>query len=209
MPQADANQREDPAWTCWVRPFGVRARSSHVIELQRDPTSGQPRLRARTNSPGWFDDFFTEHALRAVKLARLLGADDAEDVAQEAFVKLLLKSPGLGEDAHVVGYLNRIIVNEVRDRHSRRIVALRKRHLLVVRDDASFDTEACVDAAEMWSALSRLSASQREVVVLHYWSQLSLREIADLLGRPTSTIKSHHRRALRRLENLIEEMNET
>ncbi|MGZ4504010.1 MAG: sigma factor, partial [Nocardioidaceae bacterium] len=64
------------------------------------------------------DDFgvlFFGHAARLVRLAALLGDDDPEDVAQEAFCKLYDARDRLrADEAAVVAYLNRIVVNEVR-----------------------------------------------------------------------------------------------
>lgn len=52
---------------------------------------------------------------------------------------------------------------------------------------------------ETWDAVQQLSETQRTVVVLRFYEDLSLVDIADLLGRPESTVRSDLRRALLRL----------
>ena len=67
-----------------------------------------------------FDGLFLAHASRVTRLAALLGADDAEDVAQEAFCNLYAARSRLrANESDVVAYLNRIVVNEVRSRARR------------------------------------------------------------------------------------------
>ena len=89
-----------------------------------------------------FDALFFAHASRLVRLAGLLGAADPEDVVQEAFAKVYAARHRLDDQTRAVPYLNRVVVNEVRDRHRRSSVARRDAHLLVVRDQhlPAFDT---------------------------------------------------------------------
>ena len=62
-----------------------------------------------------FDEIYVGHVARMVRLAALLGAQDPEDVAQEAFVRLYAARARVREP-ELVAYLNRIVVNEVRSR---------------------------------------------------------------------------------------------
>ena len=65
-----------------------------------------------------FDALFFGHAARMVRLARLLGDDDPEDVVQESFCKLYAARGRLDRDERrVLAYLHRTVVNEVRSRH--------------------------------------------------------------------------------------------
>ena len=58
-----------------------------------------------------FHDLFREYFGQMTRLAHLLGADDAENVAQEAFVKLHQRWDSLSDHARVVGYLRATVVN--------------------------------------------------------------------------------------------------
>jgi DNA-directed RNA polymerase specialized sigma24 family protein len=82
-----------------------------------------------------FRALFHDHATRVVRLASLLGAEDPEDVAQEAFCRLYEKRYGLRGPVTEAGpYLNRTVVNLVRDRYRRATTQDRLR-LLSRRDD--------------------------------------------------------------------------
>jgi RNA polymerase sigma factor (sigma-70 family) len=56
---------------------------------------------------------------------------------------------------------------------------------------------------ETWTAVSGLPRHQRAVLVLHYYADLPLVEIADLVGRPPATVRSDHRRALDALRKAL------
>lgn len=148
-----------------------------------------------------FDALFLGHAMRLARLAHLLGARDAEDVVQEAFVKLYAAwSRVAGEDA--VPYLNRIVVNEVRSRARRQQTADRKRHLVtVVTDEPGPDgsRRAVVDE------LARLPRRQREALVLRYWLDLPHEQVAEIMGVRPGTVKSQVSRGLAALATALGE----
>ena len=142
------------------------------------------------------DALFFGHAARLVRLARLLGDDDPEDVVQEAFCKLYAARGRLeADEAKVVAYMNRIVVNEVRSRHRRRAVARRNAHLL--RTESEPDPSSVHDdRAAVLQQLARLPQRQRETLVLRYWMDLPLGEIAEVMGTRVGTVKSQLSRGL-------------
>ncbi|MGZ5417565.1 MAG: RNA polymerase sigma factor [Nocardioides sp.] len=153
-----------------------------------------------------FGDVFFAHAARLVRLAALLGDEDPEDVVQEAFCKLYNARTRL-RGPNPVPYLNRIIVNEVRDRHRRRGVARRDAHLLVAADVAptgldTGDREAVLDA------MAALPRRQREALVLRYWLDLPLAEIAEAMGVRVGTVKSQISRGLDLLQATLDDPTE-
>jgi RNA polymerase sigma factor (sigma-70 family) len=148
----------------------------------------------RTSSAG-FDALFDEYFEPMKRLAFLLGADDPENIAQEAFVRLHGRWVKLVDP---VPYLRRTVVNLSRSR---------LRHLRVVRraprepnrDAASAETVALANRA-MLDALATLTRRQRQVVVLRYWLDLDQQAIAETLGIAVGTVKattSHAMAALR------------
>jgi RNA polymerase sigma factor (sigma-70 family) len=131
--------------------------------------------------------------LEMVRLAGLLGADDPEDIAQEAFARFVRKGPMPGDPVH---YLRAIVCNLTRNRH---------RHLRVIRDktpsavdEPSSEQTAILreDHAEVIAALAALPARRREAIVLRYWLDLSEREIARTMGISPGTVKSQISRGL-------------
>ncbi|HZR50381.1 MAG TPA: sigma-70 family RNA polymerase sigma factor [Streptosporangiaceae bacterium] len=144
---------------------------------------------------------FRARYLEMVRLAGLLGADDPEDIAQEAFVRLMRKGAIDGDPAP---YLRAIVCNLTRNRH---------RHLRVVRaktpsaiSEPSSEHAAILreDHAEVIAALAKLPARRREAIVLRFWLDLSEREIAATMGVSPGTVKSSVSRGLAALAQALE-----
>ena len=163
--------------------------------------AGEPAARALT-----YEQLFHAHFRGMVRLAAMLGADDPEDVAQEAFVRLHGKARALRDPHAAVGYLRTTVVNLTRSR---------LRHLSVVRrhtDDAPQDVASAeLDVVrreagrDLVAALRRLSDRHREALVLRYWLDLSEAEMADAMGVSRGTVKSHVSRGLDALGALMED----
>jgi RNA polymerase sigma factor (sigma-70 family) len=152
---------------------------------------------------GYVEHLFRGRYLEMVRLAGLLGADDPEDIAQEAFTRLMNKEPDLGDARAALAYLRAIVVNLTRNRH---------RHLRVVRlrGPAAADAESCEQAAiayedhqEVIAALAGLPRRRREAIVLRYWLDLPEREIAAAMGVSPGTVKSHVSRGLAALARVL------
>jgi RNA polymerase sigma factor (sigma-70 family) len=158
--------------------------------------TAEPRGREGMDRPDRFGDVFFTHAGRLVRLATLLGDDDPEDVVQESFCKLYgARARLLDDDAKVVAYLNRIVVNEVRSRHRRRRIARRDAHLLV-GDEVTDPNARHGDRRAVLDALAALPPRQREALVLRFWMDLPLAGIADVMGVRAGTVKSQISRGL-------------
>ena len=157
-------------------------------------TAGES-LSGHAPHPDAFRVLFDEQFERMRRLAYLLGADDPENIAQEAFVRLHGRLSGLGGPDKALAYLRRTVVNLSRSR---------LRHLLVVRraprdpvpdaDSAESQVLARADHDGVRAALATLSPRQRQVLVLRYWLDLDQAEIADVLRVAVGTVKAttHH-----------------
>jgi RNA polymerase sigma factor (sigma-70 family) len=155
-----------------------------------------------------YQQLFHGHFVTMTRLAAMLGADDPEDVAQEAFVRLHRRGRTL-RDAHAsVGYLRTTVVNLTRSR---------VRHLAVVRrnqptrspaaesvESAEHQAVRREDARELVVALGQLSTRHREALVLRYWLDLTEAEMADAMGVSRGTVKSHVSRGLDALATIME-----
>jgi RNA polymerase sigma factor (sigma-70 family) len=140
-----------------------------------------------------------------VRLALLLGADDPQDVAQEAFVRIHAALPRLRHRDAVLAYLRRTVINLSRSRHRHLRLARQRQWELVPRDAESAEAIVARDEShrEVLEALGRLEQRQREILTLRYWGQLSVPEIAAALDIPEGTVKSAMSRALRKLETTL------
>lgn len=131
------------------------------------------------------------------RIAYAVCRDDAraEDVLQEALVKLYLAWPRVGGSGREEAYARRIIVNA--DLDQRRRPWHRRRSAVPVE---LLDTPARVDATEdrleLLAELRRLPAMQRRTVVLRYWLGFSVEATAQELSISEGTVKSHASRGL-------------
>ena len=152
-----------------------------------------------------FEAFFRRHAVRVVRLAALLGADDPEDVAQEAFCRVFAARGRLHAiDDSAAAYLNRTVVNLVRSRGRRLAVAARATSPTRVVTSAEDEAGRREDVREVAEAVAALPARQREAVVLRYWLELPYADVAAAMGVRTGTAKSLVSRALAALGDRLE-----
>lgn len=151
-----------------------------MAELQTDP----PEL----------DQVYRDHRVTLVRLGFLLtgSQEDGEDLVQSAF---LTASARWSEIEQPLAYLKRAVVNQASDLLKRRV---RERG----RPAAEGVTEI-PEIDEMWVIIQRLPHRQRIVVVLRFYEDLPLLEIARLLQRPPATVRSDLRRALGRLRKAL------
>ncbi|WUI03005.1 sigma-70 family RNA polymerase sigma factor [Spirillospora sp. NBC_00431] len=150
------------------------------------------------------EDLFASHYARLVGLAGLLGADDPEDVAQEAFARLHGRRRTLRRPETAPAYLRATVCNLVRNRH---------RHLRVARlrqppppEPASAAETVVLDREgdhELIGALDGLSRRQREAIVLRYWLDLADHEVAEAMGIAPGSAKTHIRRGLIALQRAL------
>ena len=135
----------------------------------------------------------TSH-LGLTRLAYLLVGDrgEAEDVVQAVFTAATAHWDAIEEPS---AYLRRAVVNRASDVHRR---SFRMAPLAARRD---LPGEPEVD--ETWMFVQALPMGQRTVVVLRFYEDLGLSEIASLLGRSPSTVRSDLRRALTKLKGML------
>jgi RNA polymerase sigma-70 factor (sigma-E family) len=169
-----------------------------MANLRAGPTAGDDMA---TGVSGLFRTRYPE----MVRLAALLGADDPEDIAQEAFARLLRKYDSLRDPGAALAYVRASVCNLTRNRH---------RHLRVVRlrtpagrPEESSEQAAILreDHREVLTALAALPPRRREAIVLRYWLELSEREIAEAMGTSPGTVKSNVSRGLAALAETLGE----
>jgi RNA polymerase sigma factor (sigma-70 family) len=168
--------------------------------------------RARSGDVTAFEGLVRAHQEVAVRTAWVVsgGLDDAEDAAQEAFVRAFAALPRFRAGSPFRPWLLAIVANEARNR--RRSAGRRSALALRLRpDDPSLEAapspEAAVLAQEGRSALlaglGRLAESDREIITLRYLLQLSEAETAAALDIPVGTAKSRLSRSLGRLRDVL------
>jgi RNA polymerase sigma factor (sigma-70 family) len=162
--------------------------------------------------------FYTEHRseLQAHASRILKSHAKAEEVVQDALIKVMLAAPELSSEEHALSYLHRTIENLCID-----IFRLEgRRPNLVVLDDASAEIEstwqenvehseviaAADDAAIVRQALSMLSPAERAALVMWEMEGRSTKEIAQELGIKESAVRHTVSRARTSLRKILSEL---
>ena len=162
--------------------------------------------------------FYTEHRAELhAHAARLLKNNArAEEVLQDALIKVMLAAPELESQEHALSYLHRTIENLCID-----IFRLEgRRPNLVVLDDATAEVEAtwqenvdhadvvaaADDAAIVRQALSMLSSAERAALVMWEMEGRSTEEIAKELGIKESAVRHTVSRARTSLRRILSEL---
>lgn len=154
------------------------------------------------------DALFQAHYPAMKRLAFLLGADDPEDVASEAFYQLLKNWRRLRSTNAALPYLRSVVCNltrmRIRGRKLERKLVVRIGSDLTTAPSAEIDVALPDDQQEVVDGLKGLPDRQREVLVLRYWGGLSEAEIANALGIAAGTVKTHASRGIASLERTLE-----
>lgn len=177
----------------------------------------EPELveRARAGDADAFGALVLAHQQFVYNLAwRALGDEhEAEDAAQEAFVRAWLALPNFRGQAQFRTWLYRIVTNLVCNRLPRlrrELTALATDQAQLVPDESAPDPAAALEAAQQRAGLHRhidaLPESYRLLVMLRYQQELAYEEIATVLSLPLGTVKTGLFRARARLRAaLLEE----
>lgn len=145
--------------------------------------------------PGWGDALVRERGAALVRYAGLLTGDarEAEDLVQEALVRTFARVRGaaLREPTAVEGYVRRAVLNAYLDGYRRRQRWAGIRHLVARPDAEPARTAASDDRTDVEVALARLAPRLRAAVVLRYYDDLTVPEVARRLGVSDGAVKRY------------------
>ena len=150
-----------------------------------------------------FSELAEHHLADSFRLAALILGDraDAEDATQDAFVAAWKGWGSLRDPARFEAWFGRILVNVCRDRlrRSRRHGVSDLSDELMASPAGGDIAAAAADRDAVGLGLARLDPDQRIVLILRYYRDLSVDEIAARVGVPAGTVKSRLHYALRDL----------
>lgn len=144
---------------------------------------------------------------RSYHLAGLIlgGGADAEDAVQDALLRSWSELGSLRDDDRFEAWFDRILVNACRDRLRRR----RRVRFLPLPDNTAIATRdpfrPVIERDAILRAADGLGVDERTVLVLHYWADLTLDEVARRMGIPVGTAKTRLHWALRSIRTVLGE----
>lgn len=157
-----------------------------------------------TDDEAAFAEFVTREWSRLVRVGYLLTGDvgRAEDLVQQALVKVHRHWPRVRHTASPYAYTRAAVANESASWWRRRRVPETLGEIPVHAVGATGDAFAAVDTrAELLQCLQRLPPRMRAIVVLRYYDGLSEAETAQALGISVGSVKSQTSRGLDRLRH--------
>jgi RNA polymerase sigma-70 factor (sigma-E family) len=171
-------------------------------------TTGRVREAVTPAATDLVGALFVTEAARLVSLARFFVDDRtaAEDLVQEAFIRLARSSHRIRDEDRAAAYLRSIVINLARDHNRRGLVSLRHRPPAVPDEPSAEETASVRESRrEVVEALRALPRRQRDCVALRYYLELGIDEIAATLGVSPNSVKTHLTRGLRSLAAQLEE----
>ena len=176
------------------------ALSTEKIDLREETCIPVPEAEKSSLT---FDDLYTLYATDILRVAYyyLGNKQQAEDITQEVFVKLITTSPVLVKD-HEKSWLLKVTLNKCRDYWRsawvRKVVLGHPKFELFPDQD---EISSLTDSRALAESVNKLPAIFKEVVLLFYYQGYSISDIAEMLTISEGTVSSRLSRARKRLEN--------
>ena len=150
-------------------------------------------------------------ACRAVALAVTRDEADADDVSQDAFVAAIERIDQC-RDPHRFGpWLMQIARNRAHDQlraRGRPVLSLEGMEIVSAEASPQRQAERMDARGRLLAALAELPQERREVLLLHDLEGWTHREIAERMGLPPGTVRSHLHHARRAMRALLPELEE-
>ncbi len=134
--------------------------------------------------------------------------EDAQDAAQEAFVRIFRSFDTFKDDSSLRGWIFRIATNE-----ALRLIEGRRREVVSIEDDSNEANQLLADhyvdysdleAVKLQKAILALPTKQQATFNLRYYDELSYEEIAEAIGSTASAVKANYHVAK---EKIVKYMN--
>ncbi|MEG0127112.1 MAG: sigma-70 family RNA polymerase sigma factor [Clostridia bacterium] len=141
--------------------------------------------------------------LRRMCYALLRDEDEAQDAVQETFLKAYKAMAAFRGECNEKTWLMRIAINTCRD--FRRSAWYRYLDRRITPEDLPLAASPEEEAhAELTAEIMRLPQRLQEVTLLHYYQNMTTREVAEALQIPQSTVSARLKRARLKLRTLLE-----
>lgn len=169
-------------------------------------------MQALAGSNEAWDTLVRAHQQPVFRLAYLLlgDVDDAEDAAQETFIRAFRALKTFDTDRALRPWLFSIAANLARNRRrsiARYLAAIQRLGRNEPAHAASIESNHAAgwDAQTVWQAIRRLGHQDQEVIYLRIFLEMPVEDTSAALGLPPGTVKSRLHRALERLRQIIQE----
>lgn len=154
-------------------------------------------MQVREHAARLLDEY--GNAILRLAYSYLQNASDAEDVLQDTLIQFLRTKPYFENGEHEKAWLLRVAANLAKSR-------IRYNKIRMADElDEKMAAEQREDLSFVWEAVKKLPQKYREVVHLFYQEDYSTSEIAKILARNESTIRSDLHRGRLKLKEILKE----
>jgi RNA polymerase sigma-70 factor (ECF subfamily) len=173
----------------------------YSFTIAKTVTTENAALTAEQFSCSHAEDILNNYGKSILRLAYsyLHNMSDAEDILQDTLIRFLTSSPVFENENHKKAWLMRVAANLSKNRI--------KYNKIRSTDELNetLTAENKEDLSFVWTAVKTLSPKYSEVIHLFYYEGYSTKEIADILNKKESTVRSDLNRARQKLKSVLKE----
>lgn len=146
----------------------------------------------------YFDRLYKEAYLRCKH------EEDAKEIVQETIYKAYRNIKSLKEPKYFKTWLSKILINVSND-------YMRKNGMIELEHDENdyvkkvHNHDQIEIKIDLYNAMDELEDKYKDVIILRYIEDLKIEDISQILERPVNTIKTHIRKAIKDMKNLLKE----
>lgn len=176
------------------------------------PTEMELIKQARAGNDLAFQQLVQQHEqqLRATVVGMLGNVPEADDVAQEVFVRFYKSLEDFRGEAQLNTYLTRIAINlslnelKRRQRKNKRLIFFQKNEKALQIEDTAVNPQRQDTKELVHKALQQLEPDFRTIIVLRMIDGYSVKETAEILKLPNGTVASRLARAQKKLKEVLQ-----
>lgn len=148
-----------------------------------------------------FEAFYERHWKYVYKLCftYMKSASDAEDCAEDVFVKVLTGEITFDDEVHERKWLTVAAINLCKDR----MKGWKRKAVMPIDDEPELAAPEQEDRSDVLEAVQSLPVKYKDVIWLYYYEGYQTDEIAEILSRPPSTIRNQMRDARKLLKDKL------
>lgn len=157
--------------------------------------------RAKNGDKKAFQELIDREKIKLFKIAYLYSKneEDALDIFQETLYKALSSIQNLKEDEYFSTWITRILINNAKDflRKKNRSIPMELEYLKTNQSSPSQDIE---DRMDLLKAIDYLDEKEKSALILRFYRDYTVNQIAVVLDIPEGSVKSTIHRALKKLK---------
>ena len=158
--------------------------------------------KAKSGNPEAFEALLMLYSDQLYRTAFMYAGnrEDALDIVQETSFKAYVAIKTLKKNKYFSTWLTRILINSAYEflRKKKKYISLESdEHIISQRE------EFTVEQIDLLRAINSLKKSYRDAIILFYYQDLSIKEIAKVMDSPENTVKTYLRRGKEQLKNQL------